>query len=451
MVRLLVLMCLGLLLVPTTVPAEALVGVAKVDITPETPVRMYGYASRKTESQGIAGRLRAGALVLGGDAGEGPAVLLCVDCGAVPAGLRDEVYRRIQAKAAVKPERFMLCNSHNHSGPNLKGMADLAGAEREHLDRYARRLADRLEEVVLSALASRRPGELSWTQGKAGVAANRRVLKDGKWAGFGAVPQGAVDHSLPLLRVTEPDGKLRAVVINYACHNTTLRGNFQQIHGDWAGCVQAAIEADHPGATALVTIGCGADSDPSPHGTVALCERHGRAMANEVKRLLSGPFRPVDSRIEARALPLEIPYEPAPPVEELRRMAPRSYPVQRLLRSIERGEKLPARRTYQVATWSFGKDLAMVFLSDEVVVDYALRLKKELDGTRLWVNAYSNDVSNYIVSERLIREGGYEANNSLSATVTYGRPEQLQPPMETRIVARVKELLPSFVPAKKSP
>ena len=63
------------------------VGVAKVDITPEYPVRMYGYASRKAESQGIAGRLKAAALVLGGDEGEGPAVLLTVDCGAVPADL----------------------------------------------------------------------------------------------------------------------------------------------------------------------------------------------------------------------------------------------------------------------------------------------------------------------------------------------------------------------------
>ena len=31
-----------------------LVGVAKVDITPDYPVRLTGYASRKTESQGVA-------------------------------------------------------------------------------------------------------------------------------------------------------------------------------------------------------------------------------------------------------------------------------------------------------------------------------------------------------------------------------------------------------------
>ena len=75
----------GLVELQSAMAAEPVpVGVAKVDITPETPVRMYGYASRTTESEGVAGRLHAAALAIGSDSGEGPAVLLTVDCGAVP-------------------------------------------------------------------------------------------------------------------------------------------------------------------------------------------------------------------------------------------------------------------------------------------------------------------------------------------------------------------------------
>ncbi len=427
------------------------VGVAKVDITPEHPVRMYGYGARKVESEGVAGRLNASALAIGGDDGDGPAVLLTVDCGAVPADIRDEVLRRLQAKTGLKPERFMLCNSHNHSGPDLKGMPSMSGAEREHLARYAKELTGRLEQVVLRALASRRPGRLAWTQGSVGFAANRRVLKDGKWTGFGAVPEGAVDHSLPVLRVRDSEGKLLAVVVNYACHNTTLRGDFKRIHGDWAGCAQEHIEADHPGAVAMVTIGCGADADPCPHGTVELCRRHGRALADEVKRLLAGPMKPVEPKLTARMMPLEIPYDPPPPIEELKQIAAKSYPAERLLARLQRGEKPPVKKDYRIATWVFGNDLAMVFLADEVVVDYALRMKRELDGTRLWINAYSNDVSTYVVSKRLVKEGGYEVQNSLSAAVSYGRPERVEPAMEDRIVERVRDLLPaSFRSAAKT-
>ena len=450
------LVCVGVAaacLAADALPPASLVpaGVAKVDITPEMPVRMYGYAARKTESEGVAGRLKASALALGSDAEPGPAVLLTVDCGAVPDTLRQEVFRRVTSRFPLRPERFVLCNSHNHSGPDLKGMPAMTGTEREHLEQYARFLADRLESVVVEALQTRQPAQLAWTIGSVPFAANRRVLKDGKWTGFGAVLDAPADHSLPLLRVSDAQGKLRAVVFNYACHNTTLRGNFKQIHGDWGGCAQEYIEADHPGAVALVTIGCGADADPYPHGTVELCQRHGRQIADEVKRLLSGPLRPVRFPLLARSATLEIPFAPLPTKEELHALAKRSYPAQRMLRLIEQGEKPPASRSYCITVWAFDDDLAMIFLSDEVVVDYALRMKRQFDGSRLWITAYAHGVSNYIVSKRLLGEGGYEVNNSLSSLVTFGRPEQLQPAMEDRIVQQVVKLLPTQFLAPRGP
>lgn len=417
-------------------PEGVVVGVAKVDVTPETPVRMYGYAARKTESEGVAGPLTAKALAIGDDADPGPAVLLTVDCGAVPRAIRDEVFRRVAAKHPIRPERFVLCNSHNHSGPNLKGMESIDGAEHERLAKYAGQLTDRLESVVLAALASRRPASLAWTQGSVGFAANRRVLNDGKWTGFGAVPEGPVDHSLPVLRVSAADGTLMAVVVNYACHNTTLRGDFKQIHGDWAACAQAEIEADHPAALALITIGCGADADPCPHGTVALCQEHGRALADEVARLLKqAAWQPVPAPLVARRAVLEIPYgEQAAAAQPNPVAGPEKRPE---------APANPKSETFQITTWTFADTLAMVFFSDEVVVDYSRRLKQELRGSRLWISAYTDDVSRYIVSKRLLGEGGYEVSSSLSSRLTDGHPDQLEPAMEDRVVGAVESLLPA--------
>jgi len=427
----------------TAAPVETIpVGVAKIDITPETPVRMYGYASRKTESEGVAGPLKASALVLGADSEAGPAVMLTVDCGSVPQLLFMKLLGRLVSEAGIQPERFVLCHSHCHSGPNLKGMDDMQGQEKQHLEQYAELLLERLEAVVLQALAKRVPGRLDWTQGSVKVAANRRVLTDGKWTGFGAVPEGAVDHSLPLLRVTDTKGRLLAVVINYACHNTTLRGKFMQIHGDWAGCAQAYIEANHPDAVCLITIGCGADSDPCPHGTVALCEQHGRAIAQELGRLLAGPFQPVAPKIRARAQTLPFYMQATPSVEERKKRSATSWLLGDAIARLESGEGIPASMDYRIVTWCFGDDLAMVFLEDEVVVDYALRMKREFAGDRLWITAYTNDVSTYVVSKRLIAEGGYEVRNSLSSKLSSGKPQAVEPAVEDRIVDAVRELLP---------
>ena len=423
-------------------PAMAPIGVAKVDITPDTPVRMYGYASRKTESEGVAGPLSASALVIGRNEVQGPAIILSVDCGSVTRDLRDAVYSRVNKATPIAPERFVLCNTHCHSGPNLKGMDSLEGDERKHMERYAEQLTDRLVEVVQKALENQQPAKLEIARGSVPFAANRRVLKEGKWSGFGAVPEAPVDHELAVLKVTSDDGKVLALVCNYACHNTTLRGNFMQIHGDWAGSARKFVEADQPGTTALITLGCGADSDPCPHGTTELCDQHGRAFADEVKRLLAGPWISITPKITARQEVLEIPWQKDVDMGVARKTAESSWAVKALLDGMDKGGKLPDPPTYQVNTWTFGDDLAMVFLSNEMVVDYVLRLKEEFDPGRLWVSAYTNDVSTYVASPRIIAEGGYEANNSLSSLVTFGQPEKLDPPMMERIVRAVKRMLP---------
>jgi hypothetical protein len=82
----------------------------------------------------------------------------------------------------------------------------------------------------------------------------------------------------------------------------------------------------------------------------------------------------------------------------------------------------------------------MVFLAGEVVADYGLRLKRELDGSRLWMHAYSNDVAFYVASRRMIPEGGYEVDRSMTY---YGQPGPLVAATEDHIVRTVRDLLPS--------
>jgi hypothetical protein len=115
------------------------------------------------------------------------------------------------------------------------------------------------------------------------------------------------------------------------------------------------------------------------------------------------------------------------------------YHAKKNLARLARGETLPTKLPYSVQTWVFGTDLAMVFLPGEVVIDYQLRLKREFDASRLWVNAYANDAPCYIPSRRILAEGGYEAEDSLWY---YDQPARLAMSSEDRIVQAVHELLP---------
>ena len=82
----------------------------------------------------------------------------------------------------------------------------------------------------------------------------------------------------------------------------------------------------------------------------------------------------------------------------------------------------------------------MLNMGGELVVDYSIRLKRELGADRLWINAYSNDVSCYIPSRRILAEGGYEPDVSM---YWYNMPSPLSENVEDQIVKTVLELIPA--------
>ena len=230
------------------------VGLARVDVTPETPIRLSGFASRLTESTGVREHIFARAMAIRSASNKEPVVLVTVDSLCIPAAIRDEVAHRLRAKKNIPSERIAICSTHSHTAPMVSNaLPTLFGQpvpsdQQERIDNYTKQLIDKIEQSALAALRDMKPSHLAYGIGNVGFSINRRTKG------------GPVDHDMPVMSVTDLNGKVRGIWVNYACHCVVL-SDFQ-VSGDWAGYAAKELEHQYPDSVALVSMGCGADSNP---------------------------------------------------------------------------------------------------------------------------------------------------------------------------------------------
>jgi hypothetical protein len=233
--------------------------------------------------------------------------------------------------------------------------------------------------------------------------------------------KGVTDHYVPVLTIKSPEGNLLGVLFGYACHPTTLA--FNSWCGDYPGFAQINIEANHPGASAMFFNACGADQNPPVRSKLEICEDYGKMLSDAVEKVLSDPMKPVSTGINTSFSFVDLAYEEIITREKLIPIANSEPSVQsrwaqRMLKLTDEGVVFPTSYPYPVQAWQFGKELLLIGLGGEAVVDYSLRFKREF-GQGTWVCGYTNDMAAYIPSRRVWEEGGYEGGPHLDE---YGRP-----------------------------
>lgn len=162
--------------------------------------------------------------------------------------------------------------------------------------------------------------------------------------------------------------------------------------------------------------GCSGDQNPYPRRDevpgllpLELAQHHGRSLAYSVIAAMNTGERPIAGAIRAAIGDVELTRNAGKPSH--------NYPVQVI---------------------QLGDAVTLAALGSETTVDYALRLKREIQSPMVWVAGYSNDYSGYVPGRRVALEGGYEAANDFT------------PDVEDRIVGRVHALRKSIEPTKKS-
>jgi hypothetical protein len=378
-----------------TEPGPLKVGLATVNITPEGPVYMAGFAARKEPSEGAYADIHASCVVF--DNAVTRVGLMAIDVCKIGIPQMEQI-RAAGQQLGIPPQHIMINSSHTHCGPTIIG-----NKNPDYLPVFEEKVCGLLQKAVDDLQEAR----LDYTVGSCTMAVNRRQLnEEGKCIGMRCEPRKPIDPDVPVLRVLTPEGTVRAVIFGYACHPTAMGG--QLIGPDYVGAAREWIAAGYPGCLPIFLQGCAGDikcrtcKPPNGRFGYVLIEAEDtvRELGHELGR--------------AVITALAVPPQPLP--------ADGSGKV--VLGGITELVKVPDKedpenKSHEIynGAWRIG-DLHLFGSQCEVCVQIGLRIKRELSDLRVWTNAYTHWGGGYIVDAAQFPEGGYEVKSSVCAPET---------------------------------
>jgi neutral ceramidase len=217
--------------------------VVKVDITPDEPKMLLGYAARK--STGVNDRIYHRIVAM--DDGVKQFFLVSTDICVMSPSEYDHVADILQKELGIDPENFWWTLTHTHSAPEVgvPGLPEVFMGDRyKHAVDTA--YTSLVERSLIKGIAEARNKlvkaklGVGWGFSQANI--NRRAIDENGKASLGLNPDGATDRKIGLIRLDKEDGSPIALIANYAIHGTVLGPAQTEISGDAPGIVSEYVE-----------------------------------------------------------------------------------------------------------------------------------------------------------------------------------------------------------------
>ena len=264
---------------------EVRVGLAEADLTPPIGGLTTGYSSAKP-TDGIHDPVSASVVLFQTDI-ETVALVSCDLC----------VYNSIwlhEQMPAIGVDRLLLHNTHTHAGPRLK-QEDFPSPQ----EPWKKVVDERILSAIQEAKEETFPASFAASASQIQLGYNRLVQRgdyaETHFENPQRIPYGSVDPTVAVLRITDGDGNIRAVLVNYACHPVVLGPRNRKISADYPGVMRRSVQASlGEGATCVFLQGAGGDINPlmmargdDRDQDFEIVETMGELLASEVKRALA--------------------------------------------------------------------------------------------------------------------------------------------------------------------
>ena len=413
--------------------SKAKAGWAQIDSTPPLGLPMGGRGPRFSGGNEVIDPLRVQAVVMEDQKGY-RTVWISMDMIGMTWQVTSRLRTELSAMTGIAFEAIVVNFSHTHNGPmsGFEGYATLVEKPIE-LIAYEEDLLTRTIKMVLEAIDRLQSVTVHVQRGTSEIGINRRGLNPDGSMGMRPNPDGFMNRDLWVLDLKAEGG--RCVLFNYGCHPVTVYGwAWDGISADFPGvCRDKLTEALGANTHAQFIQGCAGNVRPrrladyeADSFRKSISEDYvliGHELADDVLSAIEAGDEALDLDLNCVSgfamaprnmdvIPsLEHWEELARSEEELQRNLG-AYWVDRLRSGIPPVQFLP----WAVGLIRLGEGHTIAWLANEVVAEWLPLLRDWLDDPDLIAWGYCQDGRNYMPTDELIPQGGYEVDRANTYT-----------------------------------
>lgn len=377
-----------------------LAGIAKADITPDLPVKLYGYASRTKYSEGVHDPLFARAVVFENSGKK--LVIVSSDLGSYGGEVLISFRKSIISRFNLQESELFLTAIHSHSSPILS-------LNREKGDPnniiYTEDLNQKLINLIGDAFNNLKPVQTGAGAGSSPVGSNRREMKPDGSITLGRNPYGPTDKEVLVLKIVSSDGTPLAGIYDYATHATSLGPGNLLVSGDVLGISSQFVEKIL-GKDFIAPVFAGASGNIDPwyrvlpgfnteSGWIPEPVLLGTLLGEEVVTVFrnikeTAPGGKISTSFET--------------IELTRRKRPEGNQAAE--------ENLPPVVPVNITAARIGDDVAFIGFSVEMLTEIGMKIKEGSPFKHTFVITHCNGYSGYLPPAVLYKEGGYEITST---------------------------------------
>lgn len=351
-------------------------GAAKVNMTPpvsERPTALGGYGDRDGRPAiGVRDSVYARALVL--ESGNRKCCLISLDLCFTPASIKEEVLKYLKEhdpenKLGFTEENILLSATHSHAAPEAFAMSRANRFGNPRIGIFDSQLLEETAEAIgkaifeansKCALASIGIGSIEIHN----MSRNRRGDK-------------TIDPELTAIKITDIEGKIKAVWLNFTAHPTILDSDFMEVSGGWPGVLTSFLEQTFSD-DAVVLFTNGAQGDQSPIAKAAPTEydrvlSYAKEMSVQVENLLQKITADQQPEIDMTTIYHQMPPRSISPTFKLTAGKEYNVPQANLQPMVEQlfPEKVPI-------TACLMGDALLMSVPGEMICEIGLRIKQKM-------------------------------------------------------------------------